>query len=69
MTSDTWSYFLLPEITLAEKLKSVNVVVSVNVIGWRNTCYVRFTHTRCYALLFCETHYLVCEITTVSERR
>ena len=29
----------------------VNVVVSVNVIGWRHTCCVRFTHPGCY--IFC----------------
>ena len=49
----------------------IYLVVSVNVTGWRNTCCVRFTHTRCYISIsfFCETNYLVCEIISVSEKR
>ena len=37
------------------------------LIGWRNTCCVGITPARCYTLLFCETHDLVCEIISVSE--
>ena len=42
---------------------------SLNVIDWRHACWVRFTHTRFYALLFCENNDLVWEIISVTEKR
>ena len=49
----------------------VNVLVSVNVIGRRNTCCIDTFHSflLLYLLLFCDTHDLVCEMISVFEKR
>ena len=51
--------------------ETAHVVVSVNVIGWRNTCCVPTVHSYSlpYVMLFCETQDLICEIISASEKK